>query len=127
MTFISGTRHGHPATLPVDVAQFQIQNLRRAPQPCEVNEGDDELPVWIRGFDQLFGRFQSDVVAFFKVDRCLVPAIGKRSGLLSVLALSGVNHAPEADGTDDGILTADEISFLRLEGVDLVGLRNRSG
>ncbi len=72
-------------------------------------------------------RCQCDVVAFFKVDRCLVPAIGKRSGLLSVLALSGANHAPEADGTDDGILTADEISFLRLEGVDLVGLRNRSG
>ncbi|MFT5327489.1 MAG: CHAT domain-containing protein, partial [Planctomycetaceae bacterium] len=43
-------------------------------------------------------------------------------GMLSGLALAGANRAPESEGQDDGILTADEISFLRLEGVDLVVL-----
>ncbi|MDA1231892.1 MAG: CHAT domain-containing protein, partial [Planctomycetota bacterium] len=47
---------------------------------------------------------------------------GFHPGMLSGLALTGANHAPDSDDEDDGILTADEISFLRLKGVALVVL-----
>ena len=46
---------------------------------------------------------------------------GFHPGLLSGLAFSGANHQPEPD-QDDGILTADEIASLRLDGIDLVVL-----
>ncbi|QDU94509.1 tetratricopeptide repeat protein [Lignipirellula cremea] len=46
---------------------------------------------------------------------------GINPGLLSGLAFSGANRKPEAD-KDDGILTADEIASLSLDGVDLVVL-----
>ena len=59
---------------------------------------------------------------FGQNDNALTHVRGFHPGMLSGLALAGANHAPEADGDDDGILTADEISFLRLEGVDLVVL-----
>lgn len=42
-------------------------------------------------------------------------------GLLSGLAFAGANRPPQ-QGRDDGILTADEISFLPLDGVELVVL-----
>jgi CHAT domain-containing protein len=59
---------------------------------------------------------------FGQNDNAMTHVTGFHPGMLSGLALAGANHAPEADGDDDGILTADEISFLRLEGVDLVVL-----
>lgn len=43
-------------------------------------------------------------------------------GLLSGLALAGANLAQKEDSADDGIVTAEEISFLPLNGVDLVTL-----
>lgn len=46
---------------------------------------------------------------------------GFAPGLLSGLALAGANHQVTTDG-DDGILTAEEIATLPLEGVDLVTL-----
>lgn len=46
---------------------------------------------------------------------------GFSPGLLSGLALAGANREPTADA-DDGILTADEIAFLPLDGVELVVL-----
>ncbi|WP_197442341.1 CHAT domain-containing protein [Lignipirellula cremea] len=46
---------------------------------------------------------------------------GFNPGLLSGLAFSGANRSPETD-KDDGILTADEIASLSLDGVDLVVL-----
>ncbi|MCA9124864.1 MAG: CHAT domain-containing protein, partial [Planctomycetales bacterium] len=48
-------------------------------------------------------------------------AIGYDPALLSGLAFSGANGEPEPD-KDDGILTAQEIAFLPLEGVRLVML-----
>ena len=47
--------------------------------------------------------------------------IGLNPGLLSGLAFAGANREPEPD-QDDGILTAQEISFLPLNGVDTVVL-----
>jgi CHAT domain-containing protein len=49
---------------------------------------------------------------------------GLHPGLLSGLALAGANRAgkPEADGADDGILTAEEIATQNLDGVQLVVL-----
>jgi len=46
---------------------------------------------------------------------------GAHPGQLSGLVLAGANR-PAVAGRDDGILTADEISFLPLEGVNLVVL-----
>lgn len=46
---------------------------------------------------------------------------GVNPGLLSGLAFSGANRAPEP-GNDDGILTSQEIAFLPLNGVDMVVL-----
>ena len=46
---------------------------------------------------------------------------GSNPGLLSGLAFSGANREPDVD-KDDGILTADEIASLSLNGVDLVVL-----
>jgi CHAT domain-containing protein len=46
---------------------------------------------------------------------------GFHPGLLSGLAFSGANRPPSPD-QDDGILTADEIASLSLDGVDLVVL-----
>jgi len=46
---------------------------------------------------------------------------GFSPGLLSGLAFTGANHPPQPD-RDDGILTADEIVCLPLEGVELVVL-----
>ena len=42
-------------------------------------------------------------------------------GLISGFVLSSANNPPN-DGSDDGILTAEEISYLQLSGVDLVTL-----
>jgi CHAT domain-containing protein/Flp pilus assembly protein TadD len=58
---------------------------------------------------------------FGQNERSLAHIRGFHPGMLSGLALAGANRDPEAD-KDDGILTADEISFLPLEGVDLVVL-----
>jgi len=46
---------------------------------------------------------------------------GFSPGLLSGLAFAGANQPPQPD-EDDGILTADEIAFLPLDGVNLVVL-----
>lgn len=46
---------------------------------------------------------------------------GMLPGLLSGLVLAGANREP-APGRDDGLLTAEELSFLDLTGVDLVVL-----
>ena len=46
---------------------------------------------------------------------------GFHPGMLSGLALTGANRTPQP-GQDDGILMADEIAFLPLDGVDLVVL-----
>jgi CHAT domain-containing protein len=46
---------------------------------------------------------------------------GSNPGLLSGLAFSGANREPDV-GKDDGILTADEIASMSLNGVDLVVL-----
>jgi len=46
---------------------------------------------------------------------------GFSPGLLSGLAFAGANRKPQPDG-DDGILTAEEIAFLPLDGVELVTL-----
>ncbi len=46
---------------------------------------------------------------------------GYNPGLLSGLALAGANLEPHSNG-DDGILTAQEIAFLPLQGVDMVVL-----
>ena len=46
---------------------------------------------------------------------------GMLPGLLSGLVFAGANKAPKA-GRDDGLLTAEEISFLDLSGVDLIVL-----
>ena len=43
-------------------------------------------------------------------------------GLMSGLVFAGVNSPQKADLFDDGIMTAEEISFLPLENVDLVTL-----
>jgi hypothetical protein len=53
------------------------------------------LPVWIRSVNQLLLCFQCDVVAFLKVDRCLVPASGKRV-LTNQATLDG--HPKELSG-----------------------------
>jgi len=50
-----------------------------------------------------------------------IGVIGLNPGLLSGLAFAGANREPTADG-DDGILTAQEIAFLPLGGVDTVVL-----
>ena len=55
-------------------------------------------------------------------DESMAHIRGFHPGMLSGLALAGANHAASGAGQDDGILTADETSFLRLEGVDLVVL-----
>ena len=55
-------------------------------------------------------------------DESMAHIRGFHPGMLSGLALAGANHAAAGAGEDDGILTADETSFLRLEGVDLVVL-----
>ena len=59
---------------------------------------------------------------FGQNENSLAFARGFHPGMLSGLALAGANHAPTSADDDDGILTADEISFQRLEGVDLVVL-----
>jgi len=47
---------------------------------------------------------------------------GYDPNLLSGLVFSGANLTPDLENSDDGILTSREISFLSLEGVDLVTL-----
>jgi len=49
------------------------------------------------------------------------PLVGNEPGLLSGLALAGANRLPTS-GTDDGILTSQEIGVLDLSGVDTVVL-----
>ena len=64
------------------------------------------------------GFFRSDASSLAGDARSTV---GVLPGLLSGLVLSGANTAPDA-GREDGLLTAEEISFLDLTGVDLVVL-----
>ena len=54
-------------------------------------------------------------------DRSASDVRGFDPGLLSGLAFAGANLPPRA-GRDDGILTAEEIAFLPLDGVELVTL-----
>jgi len=54
-------------------------------------------------------------------DRSATEVRGFDPGLLSGLAFAGANHKPQPD-RDDGILTAEEIAFLPLDGVELVTL-----
>jgi hypothetical protein len=77
MTFISGTRHGHPAMIPVNVSPLQTQHLRWKPQPGQANHSENELPVWICNFNYLLRCFESGVVAFRKVDGGFVATISK--------------------------------------------------
>jgi CHAT domain-containing protein/Tfp pilus assembly protein PilF len=86
----------------------------------EVEEAEDDSP--------LGGGFQVSATADLESEK---PGyVGFPTGLLSGLVLAGANDPPElpedpaafADLPEDGILTAEELAFLRLEGVELAVL-----